>query len=85
VTLQMIVIGADTHKRGDALVAMDGQTDAVSRQRAIAAGDAGFFDTLWFAAGLDGERVWAIEDCRHVSARLEAAFIGASERVMPSR
>lgn len=33
-------------------------------------------------AGLAEERVWAIEDCRHVSARLEAALIAAGERVI---
>jgi transposase len=31
---------------------------------------------------LEQERVWAIEDCRHVSARLEAALIAAGERVI---
>ncbi len=39
-------------------------------------------EALRFAAGLDEERVWAIEDCRHVSARLEAALIAAGERVI---
>ena len=78
----MIVIGADTHKRNHMLVAVDGQTGALAGQRAIAASDAGSLDALRFAAGLDQERVWAIEDCRHVSARLEAALIAAGERVI---
>ena len=33
-------------------------------------------------AGLDDERVWAIEDCRHVSRRFEQALIAAGERVV---
>lgn len=37
---------------------------------------------LRFAAGLGDERVWAVEDCRHVSARLERALLGAGERVI---
>src|SRR6202042_1683132 len=79
----MIVIGADTHKRNHMLVAVDGQTGALRGQREIAASDAGSLDALRFAAGLqDPERVWAIEDCRHVSARLEAALIAAGERVV---
>jgi transposase len=53
-----------------------------SGQREIPASDAGSLEALRFAAGLDGERVWAIEDCRHVSARLEAALIAAGERVI---
>ena len=78
----MIVIGADTHKHNHTLVALDGQTGAARGQRAIAASDAGFLDGLRFAAGLDEERVWAIEDCRHVSARLEGALLAAGERVI---
>ena len=78
----MIVIGADTHKRNHTLVAVDGQTGALRGQREIPASDAGSLDALRFAAGLEEERVWAIEDCRHVSARLEAALIAAGERVI---
>jgi transposase len=35
-----------------------------------------------WARGLDEERVWAIEDCRHVSRRLEQALLAAGERVV---
>ena len=78
----MIVIGVDTHKRNHMLVAVDGQAGALLGQRAIAASDAGSLDALRFASELERERVWAIEDCRHVSARLEAALIAAGERVI---
>jgi transposase len=79
----MIVIGADTHKRNHMLVAVDGQTGAVRGQREIPATDAGALDALRFAAGLASEAcVWAIEDCRHVSSRLEAALVAAGERVI---
>jgi len=39
-------------------------------------------DALRFAIELDADRVWAIEDCRHVSARLERALLAAGERVI---
>ncbi len=79
----MIVIGADTHKRDHMLVAVDGQTGGLLGQHGIAASDAGSLDALRFAAGLgEAERVWAMEDCRHVSARLERALIAAGERVI---
>jgi hypothetical protein len=58
----MIVIGADTYKRNHMLVAVDGQTGVVRGQREIPASDAGALDALRFAAGLEEERVWAIED-----------------------
>ena len=78
----MIVIGADTHKRNHTLVALDLQTGAERGQVQIAASDTGAVEALRFAAGVDEERVWAIEDCRHVSARLEAALLAAGERVI---
>jgi transposase len=78
----MIVIGADTHKRNHMLVALDGQTGAMLGQLQIAATDQGALDALRFAAGFEEVRVWAIEDCRHVSARLEAALVVAGERVV---
>ena len=64
----MIVIGADTHKRNHTLVALDGKTGVMLGQLQIAASDAGSLEALRFAGGLGEERVWAIEDCRHVSA-----------------
>jgi transposase len=36
---------------------------------------------MW-ARGLDRERVWALEDCRHVSGALERFLIGRGERVV---
>ena len=78
----MIVIGADTHKRSHALAAVDGGTGAVLGERTIGADDGGHRRALGWARALDGERVWAIEDCRHVSRRLEQALIAAGERVI---
>jgi transposase len=78
----MIVIGADTHKQTHALAAVDGGTGAVVGERTIGADDGGHRRALGWARELDGERVWAIEDCRHVSRRLEQALIAAGERVI---
>ena len=78
----MIVIGADTHKSSHALVAVDGGTGAVVGECMIGADDAGHRRALGWARALAGERVWAIEDCRHVSRRLEQALIAAGERVI---
>ena len=78
----MIVIGADTHKRNHTLVALDGVTGAMRGELQIAASDQGALEALRFASRLDEQRVWALEDCRHVSARLEAALLAAGERVI---
>jgi transposase len=39
-------------------------------------------ELLAWGRGLDPERVWAIEDCRHVSGALERFLVAAGERVV---
>jgi len=78
----MIVIGVDTHKGSHALAAVDEGTGRVRGSREIKADDAGHLTAVRWARALDEERVWAIEDCRHVSRRLEQALLAAGERVI---
>ncbi len=78
----MIVIGADTHKRTHALGAVDAGTGRERGAREIKSEEAGHLAALRWARELDDERVWAIEDCRHVSRRLEQTLIAAGERVV---
>jgi transposase len=63
-----------------ALSAVDAGTGRVRRQ--IEADPSGHLSAVRWARGLDRERVWAIEDCRHVSHRLEQALLAAGERVV---
>jgi transposase len=79
--VHMIVI-VDAHKRNHALAAVDAVSGALIAQRSVPATDAGALEALRFAAGVDGERVWALEDCRHVVARLERELVAAGERVV---
>lgn len=78
----MIVIGADTHKGSHVLAAVNEGTGRVRGNREIKADDAGHLAAVRWARGLDKERVWAIEDCRHVSRRLEQALLAAGEQVV---
>src|SRR5690242_8968710 len=78
----MIVIGVDTHKRTHTLVALDAGTGGLRGQRTIELGDAGALEALRFVGQIDSERVWTIEDCRHVSGRLQRALIAFGERVI---
>jgi transposase len=78
----MIVIGADTHKRTHMLAGVDADTGQVLSDRQIAADDGGHLQAVRWARNLSSERVWAIEDCRHVSRRLEEALLAAGERVI---
>jgi transposase len=78
----MIVIGADTHKSAHALAAVDAATGRLVGGREIPATEQGQLAALRWSQELGPEVVWAIEDCRHVSQRLEQALVGAGERVV---
>jgi transposase len=78
----MMVIGVDTHKRSHALCGVDAGTGRVRGGREIKADEPGHQAAVRWARELDAERVWAIEDCRHVSRRLEQALLAAGERVI---
>jgi transposase len=78
----MIVIGVDTHKRSHTLVALDAVTGVTRGQLTIPATDDGTLSALRFAAELDSERVWAVEDCRHVSGRVERGLLASGDRVV---
>jgi transposase len=78
----MIVIGADIHKRNHTLVAVRAGSGELVGELEIKAEQTGHLRALRWAQGLEAERVWALEDCRHVSRRLEEALLGAGERVV---
>jgi transposase len=81
-TVGMIVIGVDTHKSTRTLAAVGAASGRLLGTRTIEADRRGMLAGLRFARALAGERVWAIEDCRHVSGRLERALIGHGERLV---
>ena len=78
----MIVLGADTHKSSHTIAAVDIATGQVVRDKTVAVGARGFGALLTWARALGPERVWALEDCRHVSGALERFLIGRGERVV---
>ena len=78
----MIVLGADTHKRSHTIAAVSAATGEVLSEKTVVVGARGFAALLVWARGLEGERVWALEDCRHVSGSLERFLIARGERVL---
>jgi transposase len=78
----MMVIGVDTHKSTHAMAGVAAATGLLLGERQIAASEDGHRQALHWAREIAPERVWAIEDCRHVSRRLEQALIMAGERVV---
>ena len=78
----MIVIGTDTHKRTHTAVAVVAGTGELGSELPAKALPLGFAEMLVWAERLDAERIWAIEDCRHVSGGLERFLVGRGERVV---
>jgi transposase len=73
----MIVIGVDVHKHSLTAAAVDELGHAVAEH-------AGLVDAqvIAWARSLDGERLWALEDCRHVTRGLEQALLELGERLV---
>ena len=78
----MIVLGADMHKSSHSIVAVDAATGQLMGEKTVAVAARGFGALVVWARGLAGERVWALEDCRHVSGALERFLISRGERVV---
>ena len=78
----MIVIGADTHKRTHTCAAVFAATGQIAGELTAAAREPGFRELLAWARDLDHERIWAIEDCRHVSGSFERFLVAIGERVV---
>src|SRR3954454_11402413 len=78
----MIVLGADTHKRSHSIAAVAATTGELLDELTVQVGRRGFDALLRWARALDGERVWALEYCRHVSRSFERFLIGGGERVL---
>src|SRR5919197_2654449 len=71
----MIVIGLDVHKQSVTAVA----ADAAGRPLAERVIGVGSDELLGWAAALDSERLWAVEDCRQLTGWLERQLLGAGE------
>jgi transposase len=78
----MIVIGADMHKRSHTVAAIAAGTGELLGDQTITVGQGGFVDVLDWARELGEQRVWALEDCRHVSGSFERFLLVHGERVV---
>jgi transposase len=78
----MIVIGTDPHKQSHTAAALDADRAEPIDELTVKARDAGHERLLGWARELDQERVWALEDCRHVSGGLERFLLRSGERVV---
>jgi hypothetical protein len=81
-TRAMIVLGADMHKSSHTIAAVSAIAGELLGGQTVVVGDRGFSAALDWARSLGAERVWALEDCRHVSGALECFLLVQGERVV---
>ena len=78
----MVVVGADVHKRTHTFVVIDAVGES-SAEKVVRATSVGHDQALrWARERFGAEIVWAIEDCRHLSARLERDLLTAGQQVV---
>ena len=77
----MITIGIDPHKQSHTAAAVNSQTGELCDRLTLTSDQAGHERLLEWARALDEKRRFALEDCRHVSGRLERELIARGERV----
>src|SRR5512133_1292048 len=78
----MIVLGADMHKSSHTLAAVVDTSGELRGEKTIQVGDQGFAVALDWAREIGDERLWALEDCRHVSGAFERFLLVHGERVV---
>jgi transposase len=78
----MMVVGCDPHKRSISCAGVEAATGVAGGVKTAVAHADGFDLLVRWARDRDRERVWAIEDCRHVSGRLERFLVARGERVV---
>lgn len=79
---QVIVVGVDPHKQTHTAVAVAQASAELKGELTVKARDPGHEELLAWARELGGERLFALEDCRHLSGALERFLIGHGERVV---
>jgi transposase len=78
----MVVVGADVHKRTHTFVAVD-EVGRRLGEKVVKATTEGHRQAVQWARNQFGaELVWAIEDCRHLSARLERDLLTVDQKVV---
>lgn len=78
----MVVVGADVHKRTHTFVAVDAVGRKLAEKVVVATGAGHSEAVMWARERFGAQLVWAIEDCRHLSARLERDLLTAGQRVV---
>jgi transposase len=78
----MVILGIDAHKRTHTVVAIDEAGRQLGSKTTTATTTEAHLDLVQWADRFGAERRWAVEDCRHLSRRLEADMLAAGEELV---
>ncbi len=78
----MIMLGIDAHKRSHTVVAVDDLGRRLGGKTTTATTTAEHLGLIRWADQFGPDRAWAVEDCRHLSRRLERDMLAAGERLV---
>jgi transposase len=78
----MMVVGVDPHKQTHTAVAVDGLGRKRGQKTVKARRDGHLTLLVWARARAADQRIWAVEDVRHVAGGLVRDLLGAGERVV---
>jgi transposase len=78
----MVVVGADVHKRTHTFVAVDEVGRKLGEKTVTAVSGGHAEAVMWARERFGADVIWAIEDCRHLSARLERDLFALGQKVV---
>lgn len=78
----MVILGIDAHKRTHTVVAVDEVGSKLGEKRTTSTTTEANLEILRWADRFGSERRFAVEDCRHLSRRLEADLLAAGEELV---
>lgn len=78
----MVVVGADVHKRTHTFVAVDEVGRKLGEKVVKATSDGHHQAVVWARSQFGADLRWGVEDCRHLSARLERDLLTCGQQVV---
>ncbi len=78
----MIILGIDAHKRTHTVVAVDAAGMELGVKTTTSTSTEAHLELVRWADRFGPERKWAVEDCRHLSRRLERDLLAAGEAIV---
>jgi transposase len=78
----MVILGIDAHKRTHTVVAIDEAGRRLGERTTMSTSTEAHLELVRWADQFGTKRRWAVEDCRHLSRRLEVDLLASGEQIV---